>query len=104
VNGKTDLLSLSAIKSLNLAARLNNISSTNEIVGKLSSVFNGLGNLGEPYSIELQDDAKPHALFTARIVTFVLRPKVQQELQRKQQLGVIHHKNRLANTLVCRNG
>ena len=56
---------------------------------KYSSVFEGLGNLGEPYSIQLKEGAKPHALFTARNVPFALRPKVQQELQRMQQLGVI---------------
>ena len=56
---------------------------------KYSSVFEGLGNLGEPYSIQLKEGAKPHALFTARNVPFALHPKVQQELQRMQQLGVI---------------
>ena len=74
---------------MNLAARLDDISLTNEIVEKYSSVFEGLCNLGEPYSIQLKEGAKPHALFTARNVPFALRPKVQQELQRMQQLGVI---------------
>ena len=52
-------------------------------------LFQGLGNLGEPYEIQLQPDAKPHALFTPRSVPIPLRKKVQAELSRMESMGVI---------------
>ena len=33
--------------------------------GKFPPLFQGLCNLGEPYTTTLQSDAKPHSLFTA---------------------------------------
>ena len=35
---------------------------------KFPSLFRGLGTFGDPYTIELQPDCKPQALFTARKV------------------------------------
>jgi len=71
---------------LQMVARLDSASGVME---KFSTVFEGLGNLGEPYKISLQAGAKPRALFTARNIPHPLRPQVQKELQRMEALGVI---------------
>ena len=91
---KTNLLGLPAIVSLNLIARLGGmeeakVSNSNDIPEKFSSVFQGLGNMGEPYDIKLKPDAKPYALFTPRNIPLPLRPRVEEELQRMEKLGVI---------------
>ena len=88
-NLKTNLLGLPAITDLNLAVRMDGISTTQDILEKYSSLFQGLGNLGEPYQIKLKEDAKPYALFTARNVPLPLRTPVQEELNRMEKLGVI---------------
>ena len=48
-----------------------------------------MGNLGEPYDIQLKPDPQPHALFTAWKIPLPLRGKVQQELERMELLGII---------------
>ena len=73
---KNNLLGLPAITDLNLAVRMDTMSTTQDIVKKYSSLFQGLGNLGEPYHIKLKDGAKPYAQFTARNVTLPLRSQV----------------------------
>ena len=86
----TNLLGLPAIVALNLAARLDATADyTSLIHDSFPSVFEGLGNLGEPYSIKLKPDAKPHALFTARTVPLPLRTKVQSQLAAMEKQGVI---------------
>ena len=87
-NLKTNLLGLPAITSLHLVARLD-ATSMCEVQEEFPTVFEGLGNLGEPYHIQLQPDAKPYALFTPRNIPLPLRPKVELELQRMEKLGVI---------------
>ena len=62
---------------------------SNDILEEFSSVFQGLGNIGEPYDIKLKPDAKPYALFTPRNIPLPLRPRVEEELQRMDKLGVI---------------
>jgi len=60
---KSNLLGLPAITALNLAPRLDH-THTSLVEDSFPTVFNGLGNLGEPYTIKLKDDAVPYALFT----------------------------------------
>lgn len=60
-----------------------------EIQEKFSSLFEGLGNFGEEYDIQLKPGAKPHALFTARNVPLPQRTRVRKELQRMEKSGVI---------------
>ena len=51
------------------------------------SLFKGLGNVGEEYEIKLKPDA--HALFTACHVPLPLCPKVKDELEKMEAMGVI---------------
>jgi len=43
----------------------------------------------ESYTIKIKSDAKPHSLYTPRNVPLLLRAKVQEELKRMENLGVI---------------
>ena len=61
----------------------------NTIHSKFSALFKGLGNLGEPYTIKLQSDAKPHSLFTARKIPLPLCDVVKEELDSMESMGVI---------------
>ena len=61
----------------------------NTIHSKFPALFKGLGNLGEPYTIKLQSDAKPHSLFTARKIPLPLRDVVKEELDSMESMGVI---------------
>ena len=92
VNGlKTNLLGLPAITALNLAARVDSASETilHNVEDDFASVFQGLGNMGEDYEIQLKPDAKPYALYTPRNIALPLRPQVRQELDRMESIGVI---------------
>ena len=88
---KTNLLGLPTITALNLAVRVDSIIDIpeREIPKQFPSLFQGLGNLGEEYDIQLKSEAKPFAIFTPRHVALPLRIKVQQELDRMESLGVI---------------
>ena len=52
-------------------ARLDTTTTTADVVEKFSAVFQGLGNLGEPYDIQLWPDAKPYVAVTGRKQTLV---------------------------------
>ena len=87
---KTNLLGLPAIIELNLAARLDSTTDYDSLVqNRFQSVFKGLGNLGEPYKIQLKENATPHAIFSARNIPLPLRSKVQDELTRMESEGII---------------
>ena len=88
---KTNLLGLPTITALNLAVRVDVITDVSEkdIPKQFPSLFQGLGNLGEEYNIQLKPEAKPFAIFTPRHVPLPLRTKVQEELDRMESLGVI---------------
>ena len=51
------------------------------------ALFMGLGCLQDPYTIQLADE--PYCQYTARNVPLPLRPRVEAELTRMEQLGVI---------------
>lgn len=59
------------------------------IIQMYPTVFQGLGNLGEEYTIKTKPGAKPYALFTPQNIPLPLRPKVKQELDRMESIGVI---------------
>ena len=92
---KTNLLGLPTIKALNLAVRLDETTSestplsTTYIHQKFKHLFQGLGNLGGEYEIQLKPGATPFALYTPRRVPLPLRAKVSAELQRMDSMGAI---------------
>ena len=52
-------------------------------------VFEGLGVIGDEYRMKLKEDATPYALQVPRNVPIPLRPKVKEELDRMEKIGVI---------------
>ena len=69
---KTNLLGLPAITALNLATRVDATTETPSVMQMYPSVFQGLGNLGEEYTIKIKPGAKPYALFTPRNIPLPL--------------------------------
>ena len=94
---KTNLLGLPSISALNLAVRVDSTSTDppsepeteQTVCRKFPKVFQGLGNLGKEYHIQLQPDSQPHALLTPRRVPLPLRQKVTKELDQMEKEGVI---------------
>ena len=69
-NLKTNLLGLPAILSLNLIARIHQITDSKESAMKeFPNLFGGLGTMVEEYDIRLTDNDRPRALHTARNVS-----------------------------------
>ena len=85
---KCALLGQPAIEALGLLKLVGSIKARNT-VNQHKDRFQGLGNLGEPYRIQLCPDAKPYALTTPRRVALPLLDKVREELQRMQDEGII---------------
>ena len=87
-NLRNNLLGLPAIKLLQILPRqLDTIGQS--IPDQFPNLFNGLGNMKGHYSIKLKPGAKPFALYTPRSIPLPLRDKVQTELTRMEQMGVI---------------
>ena len=89
---KSNLLGLPAITALNLAARLDS-TYTSLVEDSFPTVFKGLGNLGEPYTIKLKDNAVPYALFAPITIPLPLLDKVEEELSKMESQGVISKVN-----------
>ena len=84
------LLGRPAIESLGLIKRVGAVEMTKDMVEKqFPGLFEGLGQLQGDYEISLKEGAKPHALSTPRRVAIPLLPRVKEELERMEQLGVI---------------
>ena len=81
-------MSLPGITALNLAIRLDS-AYTSLVQDSFLSVFEGLGNLGEPYTIKLPDNATPYALFTPRTIPLPLLNKVEEEFTKMESQGII---------------
>ena len=80
---RNNLIGLPAIEALQPVTRIEEIKTVNyeqKIRRSFPRLFRGLGNLGEPYRIQLRSDAKPKAIYTPRQVPFPLRARVKQEL------------------------
>ena len=90
-NLQTNLLGLPAITALQLAARMDSCEAPSAAgwEKKFPKVFKGLGTLSGDYDIQLQPNAKPHALFTPRHVPLPLRRQVAEELQNMERAGII---------------
>ncbi|KAL5463805.1 hypothetical protein EMCRGX_G032740 [Ephydatia muelleri] len=76
---RTNLLGFPAIIALKLIARVEAVSVLS-VMDEFPALFQGLGNLGEPFDIRLQPSAKPYALFTLRNIPILLRQKVDETL------------------------
>ena len=63
---KQNLLGLPTIKTLNLAVRVESMSSSTNcsVIDQFLSLFQGLGSFGEKYTIKLKDGATLFAIFT----------------------------------------
>ena len=80
---KNNLLGLPAITALQLfdginTSQINTCDTASAVFAKYPEIFNGLGNMGEPYGIKLKENAVPYSLFLN--VPIPLRGKVQEEL------------------------
>ena len=85
---KSNLLGFPAIQNLHLIQRVDSVT-TDDIKQRFAKAFEGLGTLGEEYTIKIKDDATPYSLYTPRKVPLPLREKVKEELERMEAMGVI---------------
>lgn len=83
------LLGRPAIEALSIVSVVEPIITVDSVVQKFPQLFEGLGKLKDNYSIKLMTNCEPYALTTPRRVAIPLLPKVEAELQRMLQLGVI---------------
>ena len=92
---KEPLLGRPAIDALNLVQKVETIHSNHsasieqEAKTMYSKLFKGLGELEGEFSIKLTPGSTPYAITTPRRVALPLMPKVKEELQRMENLGVI---------------
>ena len=78
-----------AMSSLNLVARITLIQTDRDtIVNKYPQLL-PLGQMTGEYRIKLQPHTTPFALTTPRRIAIPLRPRVKEELERMEKLGVI---------------
>ena len=82
-NLRNNLLGLPAIKHLQMLPQLDTIQKV------IPDQFPGLGTMKEMYTIKMKPNAKPYALYIPRNVPLPLRAKVQTELTRMENMGVI---------------
>ena len=84
-----NLLAFLAIIALNIHIKIDAAdNTTSSIPSKFPELFQGLGTMKAEY-VKLQQDAKPHALFSACRIPIPLKQKVKQELQQIEATGVI---------------
>ena len=92
---KEPLLGRPAIEVLNLEQKVETIHSDystrieQEVKTMYPYLFKGLGKLKGEFSIKLKPGSTPYAITTPRRVALPLMPKVKEELQRMETLGVI---------------
>ena len=82
------LLGCPAIKALQILSFVEPVQAS-DIFMQFPQLFTGLGKLQDSYKIKLRNDAKPFALNAPRRIAIPLLPKVKEELQRMEALGVI---------------
>ncbi|UYV61423.1 hypothetical protein LAZ67_1004790 [Cordylochernes scorpioides] len=74
------LLSRRACELLNLARRIEVVATRINPIKELPEVFEGLGQIGNPYEIKLKPGAKPYAVHTPRRVPIPLMEKLKTRL------------------------
>ena len=80
---QANLLGLPALITLKLLCPVDTVTkgtSEDNIIKHFPKVFEGLGNIGEEYTIQLKPNAMPYSLYTPRHVALPLREKVRDEL------------------------
>ena len=82
------LLGRPGIESLNRIARINTLQDK-KFVKMYPNLFKGLRTIAGEYCISLQEGAKPFAISTPRRIPLSLMPRVKQELERMEAMGVI---------------
>ena len=102
---QTPLVGRLAISCLNLVARVTLIQADQATIAKsFPQLFKGLGQMTGEYHIKLQPCTTPFALTTLRRIAIPLRPRVKEELQRMEKLGVTYSQSTTSHRLVCRYG
>lgn len=82
------LLGRPAITKLGLVTRVDGLS-MDTLHNNYPKLCSGLGMLQRPYTIKLSPGAVPFSLKTPRRIPLPLMPKVKNELQRMEKMGVI---------------
>ncbi|UYV77093.1 K02A2.6-like [Cordylochernes scorpioides] len=75
------LLSRRACELLNLARRIEVVATRINPIKEFPEVFEGLGQIGNPYEIKLKPGAKPYAVHTPRRVPIPLMEKLKTRLE-----------------------
>ena len=87
------LLGRPAIEALAIVSMVEPIMTLAKVAEAFPLLFQGLGKLKDNYTIKLQNNCQPYVLTTPRRVAIPLLPKVETELRRMLQLGVIERVN-----------
>ena len=87
------LLGRIACQKLGVIAKVDEIASPERTHGHIYRThpkeFTGLGCMPREYEIELREGVTPFSLTTPRRIPIPLLPRVQAELKRKEDMGVI---------------
>ncbi|UYV78845.1 K02A2.6-like [Cordylochernes scorpioides] len=87
------LLSRRACELLNLARRIEVVATRINPIKEFPEVFEGLGQIGNPYEIKLKPGAKPCAVHTPRRVPIPLMEKLRTRLEELEKAGIIAQVN-----------
>ncbi|UYV78507.1 hypothetical protein LAZ67_16001812 [Cordylochernes scorpioides] len=87
------LLSRRACELLNLARRIEVVATRINPIKEFPEVFEGLGQIGNPYEIKLKPGAKPYAVHTPRRVPIPLMEKLRTILEEFEKAGIIAQVN-----------
>ncbi|UYV65612.1 K02A2.6-like [Cordylochernes scorpioides] len=87
------LLSRRACELLNLARRIEVVATRINPIKEFPEVFEGLGQIGNPYEIKLKPGAKPYAVHTPRRVPIPLMENLKTRLEELEKAGIIAQVN-----------
>ena len=91
-NQPKNLLSKDAIKALRLLKpepEVYNVETSTEFTKEFPELFKGLGLLKDKNGISLKEEAVPVCLYTPRKVRHPLLPKIKEQLEEIEKLGII---------------
>ncbi|UYV82065.1 hypothetical protein LAZ67_21000644 [Cordylochernes scorpioides] len=83
------LLSRRACELLKLARRIEVVATRINPIKEFPEVFEGLGEIGNPYEIKLKPGAKPYAVHTPRREPILLMEKLKTRLKELEKAGII---------------